>query len=158
MDQRSTVLLLVSLFLAAGALHAADEPSLLEPLHPGDVPPGCGCTFSVEAPNGADSVFALDLASGEGLVRLEGSLLRFTRISTTESRRSKTWDSVGDRTTEVWASGETALTLKYRTTFVCPESDTACTTTTYEGQLTVRHGSARQRLTVKGSCGCPGGA
>lgn len=157
MNQRSTVRLLLSLFLAAGTLHAVDEPSLLEPLRPGDVPAGCGCAFSVGAPDGAESVFALDLASGEGFVRLEGSLLRFTRISTTESRRSKTWDSVGDRTTEVWASGETELTLKYRTTFVCPESDTACTTTTYEGQLTVRHGAARQRLTVKGSCGCPGG-
>lgn len=157
MTRRTAVLLLFSLLLAAGAVHAA-EPSLLEPLQPGDVPPGCGCVFTVEAPNGAAAVFALDLASGEGLVRLEGSLLRFTRISTTESRKSKAWDSVGDRTTEIWASGDTELTIKYRTTFVCPESDTACSTTSHEGQLTVRHGSARQRLAVKGSCGCPGGA
>jgi hypothetical protein len=153
-----TAVVLATLLLAAGALHAADEPSLLEPLQPADLPPGCGCTFSVEAPNGSDAVFALDLASGEGLVRLEGSLLRFTRMSTTESRKSKRWDSVGDRTTEIWASGETELTIKYRTTFVCSENDTACTTTSYEGQLTVRHGSARQRVGVTGSCGCPGGA
>jgi hypothetical protein len=103
------------------------------------------------------AVFALDLASGEGLVRVDGTLIRLTRVSSEESRKKKRKDSVGDRYTEVWASDSLEVTLRYKTTFVCPEADATCTVTSFKGQIAITHGGGDHRLDVWGSSGCPNG-
>ena len=156
---RGTSLLLASLLFTAGALIAADAPVPLQPLQPGDVAQGCRFTFSLQPQLDASvpAVFALDLSSGEGLVRVDGTLIRLTRLSSEESRKKKSKDSVGDRYTEVWASDSTEVTLKYKTTFVCPEADATCTVTSYKGQIAITHGGGDHRAEVWGSCGCPNG-
>jgi hypothetical protein len=156
---RATALLLASFLLTAGALIAADAPVPLQPLQAGDVAQGCRFSFSLQPQLDASvpAVFALDLSSGEGLVRVDGTLIRLTRISSEESRKRKRRDSVGDRYTEVWASDSLEVTIRYKTTFVCPEADTTCTITSYKGQIAITHGGADHRLEVWGSSGCPNG-
>ena len=157
---RSTTFLLASLFIAAGARSAADAPVPLEPLRQEDIAPGCRCSFSLQPQSDptVPAVFALDLASGEGLVRIDGTLVRLTRMSSKDVKKHERRDSVGDRHTETWASGSTELTFKYKTAFVCPEAYSTCARTDYEGQITFTNGSTKQPLAVWGSCWCPSGA
>ena len=146
--------------LGTGALGAAEPPALIGPLQTDDVSPGCRCSFSLrpQTDAGVPLVFALDLPTGEGLVRVGGALVRLTRLSSEESRKRKQKETVGDRFEEVWSGGSTQVTLRYRTTFVCPEKDTVCAHTDYEGKMTVEHGSSDERYEVWGSCGCPSGS
>lgn len=157
---KNTAFILASLFIAAGARSAADAPAPLEPLRQEDIAQGCRCSFSLQRQSDSPvpPVFALDLVSGQALVRIDGTLVRLTRMSSKDVKKHKRRDTVGDRHTETWASGPTELTLEYKTAFVCPEADSTCARTDYEGQITFTNGSARQPLAVWGSCGCPNGA
>ncbi len=156
---RSTVFFLAVRLLAALPLIAAEPPAPLETLRPDDISPGCLCSFSLQPQAGTSVplVFALDLSSGQGLVRAAGSLLRLTRLSSEENKKRAPKDSVGDRYTEVWGSGSTSLTLRYKTTFVCPPDDASCSHIGYQGTLSLEHDAGNLRLDVWGGCGCPSG-
>ena len=156
---RSTVFFLAVSLLTVRPLIAAEPQPPLETLRPHDISPGCLCSFSLQPQSdpSVPLVFALDLSSGEGLIRVAGSLLRLTRISSEENKKRSRKDSLGDRFTEVWGSGSTSLTLRYKTTFVCPPADTSCSHTDYQGTLSLKHGGDELSLDVWGSCGCPSG-
>jgi len=156
---RSIAFFLTLSLLTARPLTAAEPPAPLETLRPDDVSPGCLCSFSLQPQSdpSVPRVFALDLSSGEGLVRVAGSLLRLTRISSEENKKRARKDSVGDRYTEIWGSGASTLTLRYKTTFVCPPADSSCSHTDYQGTLSLEHGGDARRIDVWGSCGCPSG-
>jgi len=156
---RSTAFFLAVSLLTARPLISAEPPAPLETLRPDDVSPGCLCSFSLQpqADSSVPLVFALDLASGQGLIRVAGSLVRLTRISSEEKKKRPRTDSVGDRYTEVWSSGTTSLTLRYKTTFVCPPLDSTCSYTGYQGTLALAHDAGSLRIDIWGRCGCPSG-
>ncbi len=156
---RSTAFFLAVSLLTVRPLIAAEPPAPLETLRPVDISPGCRCSFSLQpqADPSVPLVFALDLSSGQGLIRVAGALLRLTRISSEENKKRARKDSVGDRYTELWSSGSTTLTLRYKTTFVCPPDDSSCSHTDYQGTLSLEHDAGDLRLDVWGGCGCPSG-
>ena len=156
---RSTAFFLAASLLTVRPLISAEPQPPLETLRPDDISPGCLCSFSLQpqADSSVPLVFALDLSSGQGLIRVAGSLLRLTRISSEENKKRAHKDSVGDRYIEVWGSGSTSLTLRYKTTFVCPPADSSCSHTDYQGTLALEHDAGNLRLDIWGGCGCPSG-
>ena len=156
---RSTAFSLAVSLLTVRPLIAAEPQPPLEALRPDDISPGCLCSFSLQpqADSSVPLVFALDLPSGQGLIRVAGSLLRLTRVSSEENKKRARKDSVGDRYTEIWGSGSSTLTLRYKTTFVCPPADSSCSHTDYQGTLALEHDAGNLRLDIWSGCGCPSG-
>jgi hypothetical protein len=151
-----TAWLLVISLTAPSPLRGATAPVPLEPLRDDDYAQGCGCEFSLRPQSDATvpSVFALDLPSGDGVVRVGGVLLRLKQTTLTEVQQRSGNHTVGDSYDEVWQAGSTRVHLRYKTTFACPDDDSACEVTLFKGRMTVEHGRAKQHFSIWGSCGC----
>lgn len=128
----------------------------LQPLQMAEQSEGCGCSFSLRPRSSRDvpQVFALDLPSGQALVRVDGSLVRLKKVESEARNKRQSHHTVGDRYREVWASEGVRVVLDYKTTFACRDGDTSCEVTLFEGRMVVRVGDSDAEFRIWGGCGC----
>ena len=150
--------LAVCLLLGGCAGHVAPPSAVgavsvsLQPLQGAEQSEGCGCSFSLRPQRSRDvpQVFALDLPSGQALVRVNGSLVRLTKIESEARNKRQGHHTVGDDYREVWASEGVRVVLDYKTTFACRDGDTSCEVTSFEGRMVVRVGDRSAAFKVWG--------
>ena len=142
--------------LAPGSVHGAKASVPLEALHDADYAQGCGCEFSLRPQSDATipSVFALDLPSGDGLMRIGGVLLRLKQTASSHVTKRHGKHTVGDKYDEVWQAGSTRVRFRYTTTSACPDDDPSCEVTLFEGRMTIEHAGTKQHFAIWGNCGC----
>jgi hypothetical protein len=150
-----TYRLIFSVALCTIALGAAggNQPSLRILQHQ-DHFDGAGCSFRVVgSPAERSDVFQWNLSNDEGWINVSGSDVRLKLLSSQRIPLRKDKASVGDRQLLEFAGGGLKVTVRTRTTRVCPENDESCEVWSEEGVIEVVAGKRSWTARVKGECG-----
>lgn len=143
----SVVLCMIAVGVAGGNL-----PSL-RILQRQDHFDGAGCSFQViGSPAEKSDVFQWNLAD-DAWINVSGTDVRLKLLSSQRTPLRKDKTSVGDRQTLEFAGGGLKVTVRTRTTVVCPENDESCEVWSEEGVIEVVAGKRSWTARVKGECG-----
>ena len=143
----SVVLCTIALGVAGGNL-----PTLRILQHQDHVD-GAGCSFrAVGSPAKRSDVFQWNLAD-EAWINVSGSDVRLKLVSSQRTPLRKDKTSVGDRQLLEFAGGGLRVTVRTKTTVVCPENDESCEVWSEEGVIEVVAGKRSWTARVKGECG-----
>ena len=146
--------LIFSVALCTIALGVAGEnlPSLRVLQHQDHVD-GAGCSFqAVGSPAERSNVFQWNLAD-EAWINVSGSDVRLKLLSSQRIPLRKDKTSVGDPQLLEFAGGGLKVTVRTKTTRVCPENDESCEVWSEEGVIEVVAGKRSWMARVKGECG-----
>lgn len=132
---------------------AAGNPPTLRILQHQDHVDGAGCSFYVVgSPAERSDVFQWNLAD-EAWINVSGSDVRLKLLNSQRIPLRKDKTSVGDRQLLEFAGGGLKVTVRTKTTRVCPENDESCEVWSEEGVIEVVAGKRSWTARVKGECG-----
>ena len=146
--------LIFSVVLCMIALGVAGEnrPSLRILQHQ-DHFDGAGCSFQVVgSPAERFDVFQWNLAD-DAWINVGGSDVRLKLLSSQRIPLRKDKTSVGDRQLLEFKGGGLKVTVRTKTTRVCPENDESCEVWSEEGVIEIVAGKRSWTAHVKGECG-----
>lgn len=143
----------VSAMTQALAGSTSGAAKLVEPLAPGSVYSGCGCTFRRVGPS-ADLQGPIVFSSNyDGSARIATGSGAVT-LSATKPDSECAVSELGDHCVLDYRVENIRVEINVRATWVCPTEDESCEVTRFRGQMTTRQGAQEERLDVEGDCGC----
>ena len=114
---------------------------------------GAGCSFQVVgSPAERFDVFQWNLAD-DAWINVGGSDVRLKLLSSQRIPLRKDKTSVGDRQLLEFKGGGLKVTVRTKTTRVCPENDESCEVWSEEGVIEIVAGKRSWTAHVKGECG-----
>ena len=116
-------------------------------------PFGCGCWFSFPSKSRKrlpGQVFSSDIDEETALMNIDGVDVELRLVRSTEPNKER----IGSRSTRTYVGAGVRVSAVYVTTRMCKPNDEDCEATEYDATVMVTKGARKQKIKLKGACGC----